>query len=340
MILLILINSMVNAACITSTPSLVAANPDETVQSTFIPCAGYVWEPVEWNSVDGAATSYTISKLIQYTPDNTLKYRSGNMASTSFNQGPDPTWPKWNTKFSFPLKKSDYSLPNNLKNSVCARHSNGAFVIKGMYSAFPNPFLNPNSPTLAEIDNYHHHVLMHLRRAFGIKTPTFLSGPYHLRAHWYSINNLLDPACTPPSSNPGPGRCGVRIPALKSTKKISSHCGDGIINPAYTSDQMRTEQLSKLDMQEGYVCSDEPNFCKSIKQTTDKRGTSNGIMGSNKDWKITNQFQNALCYFLGDGLDKNGNFQAHNGPIAGRPNFAVHINDKNTKVHWGGKRSG
>ena len=298
----------------------VLAQANGSVPITALPaCVGHLWQPITWNPSTFVATQYQLVKLVQYSPnsvisDNNAVYRTGNMASTSFDQAPVSTWPVWNATVPFNKNQTMYLASTsgggtNLRNEICT-NVGGGYVIKGMYAAFPAPFRIPTNPTIAELDNYHVQTLRHMRRVMQISKSTTMSPPTNFRAHWFSQVNYINSGgiCT--------GKDG--------------HCGGGNFTYAVAAN------LSDFNTANPGLCPDKPAYCTSMTQLSDIHGVSEGVSGSNPNIKLSIQFQNTLCMFLQDGLGSNFVYQAHNGPIGGRPHFGVSVNSKTVRVRWTG----
>jgi hypothetical protein len=201
-----------------------------------------------------------------------------------------------------------------LRDAICS-NVGGQFVIKGMYNAFPQPFLNNLKPTLAEIDNYHFQVLKHLRRIMNIQKSTTFDGWYHHRNFWFSkveFNNH-DNICATATG----GHCGYNNMMYKNVLQMDAFIAR---NP-------------------GIQCPDGAGFCASpFFQTTDIYGSAVGAAGNNPNVKLTLPFQNTLCMFLAEGLTSTFDGQGHNGPIFVRPHFSVILSDTKVNIIWGGSK--
>jgi hypothetical protein len=306
-----------STVCVTTGTS--GANSLGQVLSTLTPCTGYLWQPIAWDPQSRIATGYAVTKLITYS-DESFKgdangtYWSGNMISETFDHSPLPSWPTWDGT-NFDKNNQSYVRSSALRDAVCSRVS-GQYVIKGMYNAFPNPFLNNLKPTLAEVDNYHFQVLKHLRRIMNIPKSTTFDGWYHHRHFWFSKVEFNNPdnICATATR----GHCGYNNMMYKNVSQMDAFIAR---NP-------------------GIKCPDGAGFCSSpYSQTTDSYGSSVGASGSSPNVKLTHPFQNTLCMFLSEGLTSTFTGYGHNGPIFGRPHFSVILSDTKVNVIWGGSSS-
>jgi hypothetical protein len=246
--------------------------------------------------------------MFQFSSDVSLSH----WPKETYDHNPKREWPEWDGVVLNSVGKS----PSEIHSNTC---QDG--LVKGMLQFYPDPFENPSSPTLKELDFYHIQVIKQIRRIWGMTNIPISMDPclcvQGLWADEYKFNAANKLKCAG-----------------------NSHCGAGINSGSVPLDfNVRQSYLKHTkeyrDDNNKPIVIRGDGTCNLFKNGNPGGDRSEGVAGTSTSKIWPERLQNVFCLFLKEG------FTGHGGPLATRTRFcpSFWINEKSIsiRIKWSSK---